>query len=249
MLDSCMRPLRHNGALRSGVQLQLREMATTERTVTRSEAPSEALSVCTQALQKAGFKNVNETVGTLTVTATKFAQGQYRRSNVSIVVRPLGSGSEITIQCKAFASSLVSLASNPSARIVDAFISTLPPDTAPLQASGLESSLGIPTASSIDDLERLHGLLKSGALTDEEFKPKRRSFWARPCQPKLRTALINSRPLGSRRVERACCPYPAAHITGSPLPASGRAIRAPINGVLALHWRCRSCHLRRRCHR
>jgi hypothetical protein len=160
----------------SGVQLQLRGMATTERTVTRSEAPSEALSVCTQALQKAGFKNVNETVGTMTVTATKFAQGQYRRSNVSIVVRPLGSGSEITIQCKAAASSLVSLASNPSARIVEAFISTLPPDTAPVQASGLESSVEIPTASRIDDLERLHGLLKSGALTDEEFQAEKKKL-------------------------------------------------------------------------
>jgi hypothetical protein len=40
----------------------------------------------------------------------------------------------------------------------------------------LESSVGIPTASRIDDLERLHGLLKSGALTDEEFQAEKKKL-------------------------------------------------------------------------
>jgi hypothetical protein len=104
-------------------------MATTERTVARSESPSAALSMCARTLTAARFKNVNQSLANMTVTATKRDFGQSKRANISVIVRTLGTGSEITVQCNTLATSLISLARNPSAQVVDDFIRALPPES------------------------------------------------------------------------------------------------------------------------
>jgi len=147
-------------------------MAVSERNTTRAESPNTALTTCAQALAKAGFNNIQTHPDQMTVTGDKRVRGQWTRTPVIVSVSASEAGSTITVRSEAAAQSLVSAASKPSDRMVSRFLEALdqipvalaPPPPPP---PSLVQSPDPPDR--VEQLERLHQLLKAGALTQEEF--------------------------------------------------------------------------------
>jgi len=155
-------------------------MAVAERRITRPEAPEAALTTCFQVLAKAGFTNVQANPQSMSVSADRKAAGQYTRTPISVRVSASGEGSEITVRSEQKAHSLLSAASRPADRAVTRFLDALdqappgarPPPPPPPPS---EEARSVPpsNADHLQQLERLHVLLKAGALTQAEFEAEK----------------------------------------------------------------------------
>ena len=154
-------------------------MALTERRAALPDPPETALKTCATAMRRAGFKKVETNRSTMLVTGKKRAFGQYTSSQVSVYVSPspAGSGSEIIVRSQAGAQSLASAASKPSERLVKQFLEALGQDPAGLPPAPAHASTAPQTppadGDNVEKLEKLHQLLKSGALKRDEFETEK----------------------------------------------------------------------------
>lgn len=98
-------------------------MAAAEKTIQVDKPPAEATQACALALTRAGFKNVSAAAGI--VTAQKKAVGQWNKSQITIALVEQGDGTRVTVTSQAVSHSLVSLASSPAERLVEAAVQAI----------------------------------------------------------------------------------------------------------------------------
>ena len=156
-------------------------MATTERRVAVQLPPPEALQACAKALHGGGFKGVAADENLMQVTAKKKTFSQWTASRITVSVTPSSTGSEVLARSQASAQSLASAAMKPSEKLVQQFfevLSAVVGNMASVSSPAAESPpLAGPTRNADQDsavqIERLHGLLQAGALTQEEYEAEK----------------------------------------------------------------------------
>lgn len=155
-------------------------MATAERRVAVQLPPSEALQACAKALHGGGFRGVAADENLMQVTAKKKTFSQWTASKITVSVTSASTGSEVLARSQASAQSLASAAMKPSEKLVQQFfemLSTVVGNMSSAPSPVAESVPAGPTRDadrdSAEQVERLHGLLKAGALTQDEYEAEK----------------------------------------------------------------------------
>jgi hypothetical protein len=100
-------------------------MATDEESVLLNEPTGVAVQTCAAALTRAGFQDVAANHGALLVTGKKRAFGQWTKSQITLVLREVDDGTQVTVIGQANPQSLGSLVASPAKDLVDSVVEEL----------------------------------------------------------------------------------------------------------------------------